>query len=328
MNNASRKYEEEQGRASVRVQLIQHPELKQLDRRSVEELRILHREYCIQLRAQGSKTTKPVPIAYCVPRELREVVAMEIGIHFEILSECAILEYLDNLCERNDTKIQMDQRVIFKGVKMRAPQNPCDIGKVLSDFMTKINERKNRYGLNNRLLEQGETELRKQSFPAIIDGIWPQPAIVFLEKRWKESGKKWSLAELVKEIRETVNSFGPYELMRNPTTKEIDQPRDDSRKRKHESKKSEKSKSRYASQAFKRDRPEATSGKDLRCYRCGISGHIRPKCTLLDTDPRVMEQKNKMIKKNLKRLKQLTVPESEKGNQESSSDLESSASDQ
>lgn len=97
MKNTARnsQEEDEQAAASVRVQLISHPELKQLDRRSVEELKILHREYVIQIKAQGSKSMKPVPIAYCVPRLLREVMAMEKGIEFDMLNEGMIIDFLN-----------------------------------------------------------------------------------------------------------------------------------------------------------------------------------------------------------------------------------------
>lgn len=336
LDNGKRKREDDDlAAASVRVQMIQHPELKKLDRRSVEELRILHREYEIQLRAQGART-KPVPIEYCVPRVLREVIAMEKGMLFDQLEKETIMDYLDKLYTEEDT-IQIDQKKVFQGIKMNTPKNPCDIAGVISDWLQKINDRKNRYGLSTRLMQNNELELRKQCFPSIIEGIWPQTAVPVIEKRWKDASKKWSLAELIKEIRDAVSNFGPYELLRDAGKKDKYSSKDELTKT---SKESWKKRKPFGENRSERKDPKRSDSRgldskkkreDVQCYRCGLVGHIRPKCTLADTDQRVIDQKNKLIKKSLKRLQSLTALSSDDQsgkNDAESTERESSDSEQ
>lgn len=65
-----------------------------------------------------------------------------------------------------------------------------------------------------------------------------------------------------------------------------------------------KGKSTLAESTYKRQKESKKnrSGSEIVCYRCGVAGHIKPNCTLKEDDPRVIAQKNKNLKRNLKRL--------------------------
>lgn len=173
----------EESLTQMRVQLIQHPELTALTRQKVEELNIAYKDYCTQLESQGSKQAKPVSQAMCVPRKLREVIAMERDVSFKALTDEMIVEHLKCVTNGPIEKVQLDLKKIFKGIKMRPPKNPCDIAKSISDFFEKICEGKNTYGLNERFIGTKEMELCKQSFPGIFEGLWPDPAPQYIEKK-------------------------------------------------------------------------------------------------------------------------------------------------
>ena len=86
MENSSKRYREE-NEACMRVQLIKTPKLEDLSKRAIEEFEIQYADYLINIKSQGSKTTKPIKKGQCVPQELREIIAMEKGIMFAELTE-------------------------------------------------------------------------------------------------------------------------------------------------------------------------------------------------------------------------------------------------
>ena len=96
----------------MRVEFINHPELKTLDRKSVENLEQEYKDYKIQLQAQ-SGTAKPVPRALCVPLHLRGVIAMENSIEFGNLTQEKFLAHLDMVKMEGSSAVQVDATTIF-----------------------------------------------------------------------------------------------------------------------------------------------------------------------------------------------------------------------
>ena len=204
--------------ASMRVQLIQHPELEEMSQRAVEVFEILYQDYVVQLRAQGSRVAVPINKAMCVTRENREIIAMERGVTFADLTQDMILDYLDELKGMTIKETQFDLNNVFKGIRMRPAKYVDQMSVVTYEYIKTINERKNVLGLESRFAT-GDKELNKMSFPSLIKGIWPPKASSILFNRWKAQGKQWKLSDLIKEIRHTVNTYGVYELQKDTDRK-------------------------------------------------------------------------------------------------------------
>lgn len=297
---------EEENIANMRVQLIKHPMLKSLDRRSVEEWDNAYEEYKQQLESQGSRSAQPIAKSLCIPRELREVISMENGVAFKDLSDETINEYLEELRDEEVEVIQVDLQRVFKGVRMDAPRNPSDIDKRISEFFKKINERKNWYSLNERFLNGNDTEVGKQSFPRLIEGIWPPPASVFLEKKWKRDGRRWTLQKMLQEIKEVVKSYGAYELIRSQGSQKPQESRTyavgqaDPKRTQNKKRRTDSSKPPLQGNETTRK----STDRNLVCFKCGEQGHIRPECRLKDDHPKVIAYRRS---RSTQRLKKLTV---------------------
>ena len=296
--------------ANMRVQLIQNPELKRLTRHAVEEFEILYADYVASVEAQGSKSTKPLRKALCTTRELRSIIAMKKGLRFSDVKEDMILKEIELAREKDLGGIRIDLERIFKGMRMVGPKHPNEITDRFMEYLEKINERAHEYGLNERFLNSNDMEIRRQCFPKILQGVWPQKAGKYLEKKWQRDGKTWTLSDLIYEMETTVTTLGPIELMASEDGYDRERRRSRSNHENQHGFKRRKTdgfkvqnvqRQRDYGDRMKKKTPTAKSDQEptVTCYRCGTPGHIKPECRLSEQHPKVKEMQKK---KGLKRL--------------------------
>ena len=294
----------------MRVEFINHPELKTLDRKSVENLEQEYKDYKIQLQAQ-SGTAKPVPRALCVPLHLRGVIAMENSIEFGNLTQEKILAHLDMVKMEGSSAVQVDATTIFRGIKMSVPKNEADIGRVISDFFVKMNEKMGESGARSMLLDDQKASVRKQAFPNLIDGLWPHTMVKMFKKQWFNEDRKWTVGKMCTEIKAAVRIHGKVALYQPDRGVTRTTPYD--RKNTYDSTKGrfpQKEKSNVKppfGQPFKKrpfhtgdkrnenkkpawkNESAATKKGEIKCFKCGVGGHRRPECRLGDNHPKVIE---------------------------------------
>ena len=100
-----------------------------------------------------------------------------------------------------------------------------------SEYINTISNRIQKYpGLLGRFNEASERELRKKSFPAIIEGIPLKGVKMELTRLWEQNRKRWSLVELINQLEKTMFTFGAFELrMREAAKTELQSKRDQKR---------------------------------------------------------------------------------------------------
>ena len=307
----------------MRVEFINHPELKTLDRRSVEILECEYKDYKIQLQAQ-SGTAKPVPRALCVSLELRKVISLESGIDFNNLTQEKILAHLEMVKIEGFSAVQVDANMIFRGIKMSAPKNEADIDRVISDFFVKMSEKMEESGSRSMLLDDQKLSVRKQAFPSLIDGLWPHNIKVMFKKQWFNEDRKWSVGKMCAMIKVAVRTHGkvalyqpdrgvtrstPYDRKNlNDTTKGRFQQKEKSfvkpskpfQKRPFQT---GDKRNDYKKPEWKNESAFKKKG-ETKCFKCGIPGHTKPECRFGDTHPKVIEhaKKYKELKRGMRAL--------------------------
>ena len=328
--------------ASLRVGLLNHPVLKSMHRKAIEDFEVAYKDYQERVKSQGSATAKPLLKAMCVSREQREVIALMKSIRFSQLTHDIINQYISDVKQEQHTDVQMDERNIFKGITMRAADDINDIGAAISDFFGEVNNRTRECGLANHFLQDYESkELRKQSFPLLLKGAWPREATQYLKKKWEKDGRKWMLQELLVEIKTCASTFGPYELLKNGGKEWKSDRKETTQSGKSDSSRANWTpyKGRYSSNNnFKKQekqgekptnvsewntkkgggsrapaRAGATDSKrwmsgggtqKIVCFKCGQPGHRRPECKLADDNYKVIQHQKKYMeaKKGLRKL--------------------------
>ena len=298
----------------MRVEFINHPELKTLDRRSVELLELEYKDYKIQLQAQ-SGTSKPVSRALCVPLKLRRVIAMEHEIPFNELTNEKILAHLESVKMEGSTAVQVNASSIFRGIKMSFPKNEADIGRVISDFFVNMDEKMTDSGSRSLLLDESKLFVRKQAFPSLIEGLWPHNIVNMFKRQWQNEDRKWTVGKMCSEIKKVVRTHGkaalyqydrgvtrstPYDRKNTTDSKGRFQQKEKSNVKpsygqpfqKRQPFKSQEKKSDYKKPSWKNESAFKQKG-DVKCFKCGTPGHKKPECRLPDTHPKVMETARK-----------------------------------
>ncbi len=338
MENGKGKNSKQDFKESLRIQLIKHPELKWMTRQCVEEFEIAYTTYEIEVKA--SKTGKPITKPECVSRSVREIMVMENGCAYRDVTDRMILDAMTKAKKEDTDGIRVDLNKIFKGLKMEGPKHPSEISRKYLEYMERIARRKNEYGLNERFLSDEDKEIRKQCFPAIINGLWPETGAIYLKKKWLHDGKKWTMGELFQEMRDIVTMLGTIELM--TLKKEYDEKtrgkRDDWKRPSQDTRykpngnnkdwvKRKKMKRHQGSESNKKEaRKEETkigTKENPICYRCGTPGHMKPDCFLADDHPKVKTMTKKWKdKRGLKRMGEMEQTNMTESSQDTSDEYE------
>ena len=188
MNNSNegKKNKNLESASSLRVALLNNPELDSMHRKAIEDFEVAYKDYVDKVKSQGSSTAKPILKAMCVTRQQREVIAMMKNIRFNELTHDIINQYIADVKQEQYKEVQLDERNVFKGITMRAADDVNDIGATIADFFGKVNERARECGLTDRFLKEMDSkDLRKQSFPLLLKGVWPRDATPYLKKKWE-----------------------------------------------------------------------------------------------------------------------------------------------
>ena len=336
MNKASEERKKntsaQESAATLRVTLCKEPELAELHRKAIQDFEVAYIDYEAKVKAQGSATAKPILKAMCVTRVQREVIALIKGIKFKDLTHELIYAYIEEIKREQYGDVQIDERNVFKEIEMRSAKDVNDIGVVIAEFYVKVNERTQEAGLTSRFLEDYESkELRKQSFPTLLKAVWPKDGVSYLTKKWVSEGKKWSLKDLMAEVKVCARTYGPYELLKGYGTRNNGNEGDKGRPNRNGNPDDHKSKwtsytRRYKKQGevkppnkswtdFKKNKPPGKSHDNKKwmsgggtqkivCFKCGQPGHKRPECKLADDNGKVLAHQKKYneAKSSLRKL--------------------------
>ena len=311
---------------SLRVRVCLHPMLTSLEGKAIQDWEVLYKDY-VQQAKSVSPTSKPFLKALCVSLTQRKVIAMIKQIEFKKLNAEMILSYLEEVKREQFNEIQLDERNVFKGIVMQAPDSPDGIGKAISEFYVKVIDRVEESGLTSRFLDKDTSYgLRKKCFPTLMKGIWPREANSMLSKKWEQEGRQWMLSDLLIEIKSLTRKYGTYELSKvkpsfekkggeskgkpyeiskwNSYRGKYEKPEKPSMDAKEGSKYKKDSKKEWKSNKEKTERFSAKSGRDQKrwtsggttkvvCFNCGQAGHKKPECTLKDDHFKVIAYKKK-----------------------------------
>lgn len=219
---------------------------------------------------------------------------------------------------------------------MKAPKKAFELKKKIQDFFLQIDGRIESYGLEDEMLDEGKLHFRKQAFPEVLKGVWPNCLATTLTQEWQNESRKWSLQELLSRIKTKVEAVGPYELDRlNMEEKQPGKSESNTEKPKQWKKAGGKLEQPYDKRVQGREtewKPERsnkqfTKTKDenrgekkrVRCYNCGREGHKKPECRLSANDPRAVNGRKDLERRavnSLKRLRSIGTEENVDGEEE------------
>jgi hypothetical protein len=147
----------------MRVELIKHPELKGLTKMEIDRFREDYRDYKERVEQQGSGS-KPVSKYMCVPVRLRKSIGYQIGCKYEDLTVEKIWQKIDSLSKVQIQTTGIDPEKIFKGLKMVPPKRRSEIKKRIQDYVLKIVDRLENYGIEKEIYDPDQLNFRKKAF--------------------------------------------------------------------------------------------------------------------------------------------------------------------
>lgn len=296
----------------MRVELIHNPELKGLTRRDIEIFRDEYKIYKEKVEQQG-ENINPVSKYACVPTKLRKSIGLQMGIKFSDLTPIHVWQKIDAIMNEAVVDSGIDPKLVFKGIKMVPPKRALDIKKRIQEYILKIGERISRNAIEDELYDPTKLTFRKQAFPNIIQGVWPEELATTISKTWTNGGKKWTLQELLFEIEEQVDAVGHYELDRLRLVQEkMEKKGATTYKRKDKGVSVLPSSGRFEKRSkYEPPRRPAANGqndsnaRDLNCFNCGGLGHRKYECKIRYNHPDAIKGRKESLKKQQRRLKKL-----------------------
>lgn len=279
----------------LRVELIKNPELKGLTKLDIEKWRNEYALYKEKVEAQGNGA-KPVTKYHCIPIHIRKSIALQIGVKSNAITREQVFLKLNELDTKEPGRRDaVEANQVFKNLRMDPPRRQTEIASKVQDFFFKIQKRVELHGVEDILYDHEKLEFRKQSFPAIINGVWPENLSISIKQEWLNASRKWTMHELLTVIERKVHEVGAYEL--------------DRAKQQSTTGNTEGSTKKSARVSVKRSsndcKGSVTDSKRRKCYNCGKLGHIQANCYLKINDPEAIKGRKELQKDNRKRLKTL-----------------------
>jgi Zinc knuckle len=290
----------------MRVELIRNPELQGLTKFDIERFRNEYALYKEKVEAQG-EGAKAVSKYHCIPVHIRKSIALQIGVKSSALTREQVFLKINELDTKNPgRKDAVEASQVFKGLRMEAPKRQADIPRKIQDFFSKIQRRVELHGVEDLLYDNDKLEFRKQSFPSIINGIWPENLCIGIKQEWLNASRKWSMRELLEIIERKVNEVGTYELDRVRQQRSGSTGIGNDANRVKTMRVDKRESVTHVKNSFPDRKGEAgEKNKRIKCYNCGKIGHIQSTCFLKSNDPVAIKGRKELQQDNRKRLKVL-----------------------
>ncbi|MEN9639681.1 MAG: hypothetical protein RLZZ262_1550 [Bacteroidota bacterium] len=247
----------------IRVELIKNPELKGLTKLDIEKWRNEYALYKEKVEAQGNGA-KPVTKYHCIPIHIRKSIALQIGVKSNAITREQVFLKLNELDTKEPGRRDaVEANQVFKNLRMDPPRRQTEIASKVQDFFFKIQKRVELHGVEDILYDHEKLEFRKQSFPAIINGVWPENLSISIKQEWLNASRKWTMHELLAVIERKVHEVGAYELDR------VKQQRTTGIAEGLANKKSAQMYVKKTREAKGATGGVETDSKNKRCYNCG-----------------------------------------------------------